>query len=72
MADILKPNLTSRENLEAFIMTIQDQTLQLLVREHMDDILRAGRLGPDASRAERDRFLEAVKTLINQKLEQKP
>ena len=72
MANVLQPNLTSRENLEAFLVTIQDQALQLLLREHMDDILRAGRLGPDASRAERDGFFEAVRTLINQKLEQKP
>ena len=72
MADVLKPNLTSRENLEAFITTIQDQTLQSLVREHVDDILLTGRVGPDASRAQRDGFFEAVKTLINRKLEQKP
>jgi hypothetical protein len=64
MADILKPELSSKKNIQEFINSIEDERLRKLISDHLGDLLIAGM--PEDKRAEeaRHHFQEAVKKLI--------
>lgn len=64
MANILKPELSSKKNIQEFINSIEDDRLRKLVSDHLEDLLIAGM--PDNKKAEeaRHRFQDAVKELI--------
>ena len=64
MADILKPELSSKKNIQEFINSIEDERLRKLISEHLGDLLIAGM--PENNKAEeaRHRFQDAVKELI--------
>lgn len=65
MTDILKPEQSSKKNIQEFINSIEDERLRKLISDHLGDLIIAGM--PEDKKADeaRRRFQEAVKELIN-------
>ena len=70
MREILQPDNSSRENLEVFLDTIQDEEIRNLLKQHLEGILEVGRIGSGReSQAQRDSFFADVEALIATRLE---
>ena len=63
MPKVLQPDKTSRENIQLFLESIEDEGLRLLLQENLDQILAIG-----AGRGERETFFVAVSNLIEERI----
>jgi hypothetical protein len=63
MPDVLQPEQTSRENIQLFFESIEDEGLRRLLEENLEQILEIG-----AGRGNREAFFVAVSNLIEEKL----
>ena len=66
MTDVMKFDKNSRENIAAFLETIQSKPLQKLVEENLDDILAIGAFGTSSAAENRSRFYEAMNIMVEQ------
>lgn len=66
MANVMKPDKSSIDNIRLFLNTIQDADIKLLLENHLPNILAIGAT-QDSSRAHRDAFFQAVQDLIEQR-----
>ena len=73
MPNILQPDSGSRDNLSAFLQTIEDEGLRNLLTDHLQDILTIGRIGSGKeTQAHRESFFKAVETLIEARAKEEP
>jgi hypothetical protein len=70
MADVLKLDNSSRENLENFVDSIGEDAIRDLLRDQLDHIIAVGRLDHKNSNREQHQnaFFDAVKRLIEEKV----
>jgi hypothetical protein len=61
--EVLKPEKTSRENIQLFLESIEDDGLHQLLQGNLDQILSIG-----AGRGDRETFFVAVRNLIEERI----
>ena len=66
MPGILKPELNSKNNIQAFINSIDDEHLKNVIQKHLDEILLLGTDAPERQKEEaRRKFHSSIKKLID-------
>jgi hypothetical protein len=67
MTGIMKPDKSSRENIELFLESLENEDLKRILLDHIEDILVVG-AGSDNG-DHRDAFFSVVQAFINHQIE---
>jgi len=67
MPEVLQPDRTSRENIQLFLDSIEDEDLRRLIEENLDQILAIG-AERGSTQDQRETFFSAVSDLIEERL----
>lgn len=65
MSDLLQPTNSNRENLNAFIDSIEDDDLKGLIQNHLDTILEIGR---PSGEDDRQSFFESLSAILDKRI----
>jgi len=67
MPEVLQPDKTSRENIQLFLDSIEDEELRQLIEENLDQILAIG-AERGSTQDQRETFFSAVSDMIEKRL----